>query len=243
MKAMIFAAGKGTRLKPLTDYCPKALIEVAGKPMLEHVILKLKSAGFTELVVNVHHLAQQIIDYLTANDFGLTIHISDERGELLETGGGLQKAAPFFRDDENGFLLHNADILSNCNLQALMQEHSFHPSALATMVVSHRKTNRYLLFDKEQRLRGWVNKQTGETKPEGFVYQEGMYEEYAYAGIQAVNPCIFKTLPAGRFSIIDFYLSVCHHEEIRAFIAPDLKILDIGKPETLRAAEQFITNL
>ncbi len=243
MKAMIFAAGKGTRLKPLTDFCPKALIEVAGKPMIEHVILKLKAAGFTKLVVNVHHLAEQIIDYLATHDFGLTIHISDERGELLETGGGLQKAAPFFMNDNDGFLLHNADILSNCDLRMLMEEHNSHPSALATMVVSQRKTNRYLLFDQEQRLRGWVNKQTGETKPKGFIYEEGKYEEYAYAGIQAVSPQIFQNLPTGRFSIIDYYLSVCDEEEIRAFIATDLKILDIGKPETLKEAELFLKEL
>ena len=243
MKAMIFAAGKGTRLKPLTDFCPKALIKVAEKPIIEHVILKLKAAGFTELVVNVHHLAEQIIEYLTTQDFGLTIHISDERNELLETGGGLQKAAPFFMNDKEGFLLHNADILSNCNLQALMLDHHSHSSALATMVVSKRKTNRYLLFDEKQFLRGWINKQTGETKPKGLIYQEGMYDEYAYAGIQAVSPRICQSLPTGRFSIIDYYLSVCNEEEIRAFIEPDLKILDIGKPETLEKAEQFVKEL
>ena len=146
-------------------------------------------------------------------------------------------------NDNDGFLLHNADILSNCDLQMLMEEHNSHPSALATMVVSQRKTNRYLLFDQEQRLRGWVNKQTGETKPKGFIYEEGKYEEYAYAGIQAVNPRIYQNLPEGRFSIIDYYLSVCDEEEIRAFVATDLKILDIGKPETLKEAELFLKEL
>ncbi|MGP1477688.1 MAG: nucleotidyltransferase family protein [Phocaeicola sp.] len=243
MKAMIFAAGVGSRLKPLTDYSPKALIKIAGQPMLEHVINKLKISGFDEIVINVHHLAEQIIDYLKDNNnFGITIHISDERQELLETGGGLQKALPLFAPNDEGILIHNVDILSNCDLRGLMQYHKEH-QAVATLVVSSRKTLRYLLFNKENRLCGWVNKKTGETKPEGFVYKEGEYAEYAYAGIEVVQPEIYKWLPEGKFSIIDFYLNHCNELAIKPYVANDLKLLDIGKPETLIKAEQFVRQI
>lgn len=149
---MIFAAGLGSRLKPLTDTKPKALIEVAGKPMLEHVILKLKASGFNEIVINVHHFADQILDFLQANhNFGVDIHISDETEELLDTGGGLEKAGKYFispcHEDKNGILLHNVDILSNCNLQDLIRFHQQTPDVYATMLVSRRITSRYLLFD------------------------------------------------------------------------------------------------
>ncbi|WP_036787877.1 nucleotidyltransferase family protein [Phocaeicola abscessus] len=240
---MIFAAGMGTRLRPLTDRCPKALIEVAGKTMLERLIMKLKASGFDEIVVNVHHLADRIIDFIAANDnFGITVHISDERNELLETGGGLQRAAPFFANDRQGFLVHNVDILSNCNLTELMNDHREH-QALATLLVSSRRTDRYLLFDEANRLHGWIDKKTGATKPAAFAYREGKYREYAYAGIQAVAPAIYDILPAGKYSIIDFYLARCRSLEIRGFVANKLMFLDIGKPETLAEAERFIQAL
>ena len=149
MKAMIFAAGLGTRLKPLTDHMPKALVPVAGKPILEHVIGKLKSSGFDEVVINVHHFADQIIDFLKAKDnFGIKIWISDETDELLDTGGGIQKAAPYF---DEPFLVHNADILSNVDLKALYDFHRTSGND-ATLLVSPRKTVRYLLFDEKNRL-------------------------------------------------------------------------------------------
>ena len=178
MKAMIFAAGLGSRLKPLTDTKPKALIEVAGKPMLEHVILKLKASGFNEIVINVHHFADQILDFLQANhNFGVDIHISDETEELLDTGGGLEKAGKYFisscHEDKNGILLHNVDILSNCNLQDLIRFHQQTPDVYATMLVSRRITSRYLLFDDNNLLCGWINKTTGEVKPAGLKYEEG----------------------------------------------------------------------
>lgn len=153
MKAMIFAAGLGTRLKPLTDHMPKALVPVAGRPMLEHVILKLKKAGFTELVINIHHFGEQIIDFLKANqNFGLTIHISDERDKLLDTGGGIKKAATFFTGTEP-FLVHNVDILSNADLKEVYDFHRKSQNQ-ATLLVSPRKTSRYLLFDTDNRLPG-----------------------------------------------------------------------------------------
>ena len=208
MKAMIFAAGLGTRLKPLTDHIPKALVPVVGKPMLEHVILKLKSAGFTELVINIHHFGGQIIDFLQANqNFGLTIHISDERDMLLDTGGGIKKARPFFEGNEP-FLIHNADILSDTGLKALYDYH-LRSGNDATLLASPRKTVRYLLFDKGNRLCGWMNKDTRQTKPEGFVYDAEKYQEYAFSGIHVISPTLFRFMNEkwqGKFSIMDFYL-------------------------------------
>ena len=207
MKAMIFAAGLGTRLKPLTDHMPKALVPVAGRPMLEHVILKLKEAGFTELVINIHHFGEQIIDFLKANqNFGLTIHISDERDMLLDTGGGIKKAATFFTGTEP-FLVHNVDILSNANLKEV---YDFHRKSqnLATLLVSPRKTSRYLLFDTDNRLQGWIHKDTLQTKPEGFVYEPGQYREYAFSGIHVISPELFRYMEGeawnGKFPIMDF---------------------------------------
>lgn len=220
-----FAAGLGSRLKPLTDTKPKALIEVAGKPMLEHVILKLKASGFNEIVINVHHFADQILDFLQANhNFGVDIHISDETEELLDTGGGLEKAGKYFispcHEDKNGILLHNVDILSNCNLQDLIRFHQQTPDVYATMLVSRRITSRYLLFDGNNLLCGWINKTTGEVKPAGLKYEEGKYREYAYSGIQAINPLLLnKGMKPGKYSIIDFYLQVCKTSGFRATLS------------------------
>ena len=200
MKAMIFAAGLGTRLKPLTDHQPKALVPVAGRPMLEHVILKLKKAGFNELVINIHHFGEQIIDFLKANqNFGLTIHISDERDMLLDTGGGIKKAEPFFQGNEP-FLVHNVDILSDTDLKALYEYH-LHSGNNATLLASKRVTARYLLFDDQARLRGWINKDTGQTKPEGFVYDATLYQEYAFSGIHVISPSLFRYMDE-RLSLI-----------------------------------------
>ncbi|MGB1243748.1 MAG: sugar phosphate nucleotidyltransferase, partial [Chitinophagales bacterium] len=164
MKAMIFAAGLGTRLRPLTNDKPKALVEVNGKPLLEIVILQLKRYGFRDIVVNVHYFAKQIIRFLEAkNNFGIHIQISDESDLLLETGGGLQKAKHFLCSDDEPFLVHNVDILSDINLKALYQSH-LEGSPLATLVVRNRKTSRYLLFDETNRLCGWKNVKTGEVR-------------------------------------------------------------------------------
>ena len=239
MKAMIFAAGLGTRLKPFTDHMPKALVPVAGKPMLELVILKLKSFGVDELVINVHHFAQQIIDFLKEKDnFGIKIWISDETEELLETGGGIKKAAPFF---DEPFLVHNADILSNVDLNAMYDYHLTSGSD-ATLLVSPRKTVRYLLFNETNRLCGWVNKDTLQTKPEGFVYQPEIQKEYAFGGIHIISPTLFKYMEgwSGKFSIMDFYLQTCQKAQLGGYIKDDLHLIDIGKLETLAKAEEFI---
>ena len=247
MKAMIFAAGLGSRLKPLTDTMPKALVPVAGCPMLEHVILKLKASGFTEIVINIHHFGEQIIDFLkTNNDFGLTIHISDERDRLLDTGGGIRKARLFFENSGEPFLVHNVDILSDMNLKELYDFH-MQSGSVATLLASRRTTSRYLLFNTERKLRGWINKDTGQVKPEGFHYDESLYREYAFSGIHVLSPAVFRLMEAprweGKFSIMDFYLATCGQTDYSGYLAEKLELIDIGKPETLARAEEFVKKL
>lgn len=241
---MIFAAGLGTRLKPLTDTLPKALVPIAGRPMLEHVILKLKAAGFTEIVVNIHHFGEQIIDFLKANDhFGVNIHLSDERDKLLDTGGGIKKARSFFEHSNEPFLIHNVDILSDVNLRELYDFHS-QGGGVATLLASRRKTSRYLLFDADDRLCGWVNKETLLTKPESFRYDESLYREYAFSGIHVLSPSVFDLMESplweDKFSIMDFYLSVCQEHPLNGYLKEHLQLIDIGKRETLAIADEFV---
>ncbi len=230
-QAMIFAAGLGTRLKPLTDTMPKALVPVGGQPLLWHVIMKLKKSGYERIVVNVHHFADQIIDYLRLNDnFGLDIRISDEREQLLETGGGIKKALPLF-DPSEPILIHNVDILSNLDLSQL-------PTDAPVLVVSQRQTKRYLQFDDEQRLVGWKNIETGEVKG-----REG--HSLAFSGIHVFHPSLVPLLSEwpDRFPIMDFYLSACATHLIKGFEAIDLRLMDVGKMDTLDQAENFINNI
>ncbi len=239
---MIFAAGLGTRLKPLTDHLPKALVPVAGKPLLEHVILKLRAAGFDEIVVNVHHFADQIIGFLEdKHHFGIRIEVSDERGQLLDTGGGVRRAAPFF-DDGAPFLMHNVDILSDLDLGALYRHHLNH-NPLATLVVSQRDTSRYLLFTPEGRLRGWLNKRTGETKPPAFSPTPDL-RPLAFAGIHVMSPRVFALMDGYPevFPIMDFYLSQAATQRIEGYVPPTFHMLDVGKLDTLHAAEAFVAS-
>ena len=239
---MIFAAGLGTRLKPLTDHMPKALVPVAGKPMLEHVIFKLIASGFDEIVINVHHFAEQIIDFLKEkNNFGIKIWISDETEELLDTGGGIKKASSLLNEP---FLVHNADILSNVDLKTLYDFHLASEND-ATLLVSPRKTVRYLLFDQTNRLCGWINKDTLQTKPEGFIYQPEEQKEYAFGGIHIISPSLFKYMEGwtGKFSIMDFYLQTCPKAKLGGYAKEDLQLIDIGKPDTLAKAEEFLKNV
>ena len=227
-QAMIFAAGLGTRLKPLTDTMPKALVRVGGQPLLWHVIDKLKHAGYERIVVNVHHFAGQIVDYLKANDnFGLDIRISDESDMLLETGGGIKKALPLF-DPSEPILIHNVDILSNLDLTAL-------PTDAPLLVVSQRQTKRYLQFDDTMRLVGWKNIETGEVKG-----REG--NSLAFSGIHMFHPSLTPLLSdwPERFPIMDFYLKACGDNLIRGYEATNLRLLDVGKLDTLDKAENFI---
>ena len=238
-QAMIFAAGLGTRLKPLTDTMPKALVKVGGQPLLWHVVQKLKAAGYERIVVNVHHFAQQIVDYLAANDnFGLDIRISDETAGLLETGGGIKKALPLF-DPEWPILIHNVDILSNVRLERLYNlaaSTADSDAAIdALLLVSDRKTKRYLQFDDEMRLTGWKNIETGEVKG-----CEG--RSLAFSGIHMLGPNtfpLFDEMPE-RFSIIDFYLKFCQQYVFLGNEKMDLRLLDVGKLDTLEQAEQFL---
>jgi len=237
---MIFAAGLGTRLKPMTDIMPKALVPIAGKPLLEHVILKLKASKFDEIIVNVHHFPNQIIDFLKANNnFGIRIEVSDERDFLLDTGGGIKKAAWFFNDGKP-FLVHNVDILSNIDLQALYNEH-LKTNSMATLVVSKRDTFRYLLFDNEQKLNGWINEKTGETKPVKFNDISG-FNKLAFAGIQILSPEIFELMDKleSKFPIMDFYLSNAQNQKISGYIPQNFKMMDVGKLDVLDEAEKFV---
>lgn len=244
MKAMIFAAGMGTRLKPLTDEVPKALIPLNGKPMLEHIILKLKAAGFDRIIINVHHFGQQIIDFLSANNnFGIKIQISDERDYLLDTGGGIKKAAGFLQGKEP-FLVHNVDIISNVDVKAIYDYHLAN-KPLATLLVSQRETSRYLLFNEQRKLCGWRNQETGEVKSYFPDFDPKKYTEYAFGGVHVLSPEIFEWMDewTGKFPIINFYLSICAKANIQAYPAEGLTLFDVGKPNSLSEAEKWIQSV
>lgn len=231
-QAMIFAAGLGTRLKPLTDTMPKALVRVGGAAAALACGHETEKAGYERMVVNVHHFANQIIDYLAANDhFGLDIRISDETEALLETGGGIKKALPLF-DPSEPILIHNVDILSNLDLNAL-------PMDAPLLVVSERKSKRYLMFDDDMRLYGWTNIETGEVKGEKANHQ------LAFSGIHVFHPSLAPLLAdwPERFPIMDFYLKACSNHLIRGYEARDLQLLDVGKLDTLDKAETLIKQL
>lgn len=240
MKAMILAAGLGTRLRPLTDTMPKALVPLAGRPLLWHAVQKLKTAGFDEIIINVHHFAEQIIDYVHANArFGIRIEFSDEREQLLDTGGGLKKAAGFF-DDEKPFLIYNVDILSDLNLTKLFETHIGNNSS-ATLVVSKRDTSRHFLFDESNCLTGWINEKTGEVKSPVNNLDPARYRKLAFSGIHVLQPSVFKymdTFPV-KFSLVDFYLSICGKEKIAGYVPETISVLDVGKPDSLKEAERL----
>ena len=255
---MIFAAGLGTRLKPLTDTMPKALVRVGGEPLIKRVIMNLAAAGVDRIVVNVHHFAGQIIDYLKDNDnFGLDIRISDETAGLLETGGGIKKAAPLF-DPTAPILIHNVDILSNVNLSEFYQvasrsengkvkseESNCRDDVDAVLLVSWRKTKRYLLFNDDMRLVGWTNIETGEVRSPYPDLDPKKCRMYAFAGIHALSPRLLKMMDEfpDRFGIIDFYLKACATHNIKGYVKDDLKLMDIGKLDTLAQAEEFLGEL
>lgn len=232
---MIFAAGLGTRLRPLTNDRPKALVEVSGKTLLEHNILKLKAAGCDRMVVNVHHFGRQIIDFLQAHDnFGIDIRVSDERGQLLDTGGGIRKALPLFRTDEP-VLIHNVDIISDIDLGAVWQAHAQN-RVEATLVVNDRQTSRYLMFDDEACLCGWTNVSTGEVKG-----QEG--QKHAFAGIHVVSPALFdllRTETEEAFPIVPFYLKICRDVKLHGYDVTANALVDCGKVEALDKAAQIV---
>ena len=253
MQAMIFAAGLGTRLKPLTDTMPKALVRVGGEPLIKRVIENLARAGVDRIVVNVHHFAGQIIDYLKENNnFGLDIRISDETSVLLETGGGIKKAAPLFAPDAP-ILIHNVDILSNVDLKKFYIAASVREERRvkseegvdAVLLVSWRKTKRYLLFDDDMRLVGWTNIETGEVRSPYPELNPKECRMYAFAGIHAISPRLLKMMDSfpDRFGIIDFYLKACATHNVIGYAKDDLKLMDIGKLDTLVQAEEFLASM
>ena len=242
MKAMIFAAGLGTRLKPITDTIPKALVPVCGEPLLKHVITRLKEAGVDDIVVNVHHFADQIISYLEQNDFGVRIAVSDESDRLLETGGGIFHARDLLLSPEGRFLVHNVDILSDLDLRAFMD--AWRPGALASLLVSPRKTQRYLLFDNDMRLVGWTNLSTGEVRSPYPGLDPSGYTMLAFSGIHQMSDDVFGVMESEgmgeRFPIMDFYLKVCDRYPIYGIKPASLELIDVGKLDTLAVAEEFI---
>jgi MurNAc alpha-1-phosphate uridylyltransferase len=238
MKAMILAAGRGTRLQPLTSDRPKALIEISGIALLEHIIRRLKSFGFHDIVINVHHFPDQIIKFLESKkNFGINIKISDERQKLLDTGGGLKKAAGLLQSREP-ILIHNVDVLSHIPLQSLIVEH-LTSGALATLAVSQRESRRFLIFDQDNQLIGWQNTITGEIK--GKTSGEKATKKLAFSGISIISQKILRMLPAEEvFPLIDLYLNLCQHYPIRAYEHEAAQFLDVGKPEQLAKAEKFL---
>jgi NDP-sugar pyrophosphorylase family protein len=231
MKAMILAAGLGTRLKPFTDHHPKALAPVNGKPVLQWNVEYLQKFGIVDVIVNVHHFADQIETAIKeANGWGSNITISDERDEVLETGGGILKAAWFFEDNED-FVVMNADILTDMNLAEMIKVHK-ESGSLATLAVTNRKSSRVLLFNECNELNGWRNEITGETKG-----TKG--KPMAFSGIHVFRPKIFSYIKlTGKFSILDVYLDLCYKYLFSGFDHSDSLFMDIGSPEKLAAAEK-----
>ncbi len=237
MQAMIFAAGLGTRLQSETANKPKALVEIGGKTLLQHAIEKLQTEGVQEIVVNVHHFANLIIDFIESREWGVPIHISNETGKLLETGGGLKKAAHFFNGD-SPILIYNVDILSNLDLQVLQKEH-LKSGALATLVVRKRDTQRYFKFDENRNLVGWINKKTGETKISRTENFESAVE-MAFSGIHIIQPELLKKMPEeDRFSIVKVYLELAKTHEIKGFFDESDLWMDVGKPAQLKEARDL----
>ncbi len=239
MKAMIFAAGKGTRLQPLTNNIPKALVKVNGVPMLELVIKKLILTGVTDIIINIHYLGDQIIDFLKSkNNFGIHIEISDESDRLLDTGGGLLKAAHFF-DRNEPFILHNTDIISNIDLIKMIDFHENH-NALATIAVRERPSSRYFLFNPAMELCGWKN-----TKTDVKIISNDSenLKAYAFSGIHIIRPTLFNYLnQTKKFSIVNTYLELSKKETITGYDHTSDYWFDIGDTKKLDTAEKYLKN-
>ena len=237
MKAMILAAGLGTRLKPFTDTHPKALVEINGKTVLQRNIEYLAGYGIKEVIVNVHHFANQIIQHINKNDgFGSKVIISDETNEVLETGGGIKKASWFFEESEEPFVVINVDILTDMNLNEMIHHHQkLYP--IATLAVSERNTSRYFLFDGNNQLCGWENVKTGEQK---ISRKSEKYIQKAFSGIHIISPEIFPLIRlTGKFSMVDVYLELSKTHIITSFDHSNSKFIDVGKPDSIWAAKKM----
>ncbi|MEG0761850.1 Nucleotidyl transferase [Chryseobacterium piscicola] len=234
MKALIFAAGKGTRLKPFTDHHPKALAKVNDVPLLERNIKYLQSFGINDFVINVHHFGSQITEFLKANNnFNAKIEISDESEELLETGGGLVFAKRFLDHGED-FIIMNADILTEININDLVEYHK-KMKDFATLAVSDRESSRKLLFNDDLILRGWLNIQSGEQRLAEF--NKG-FKAFAFSGVHCINPLIFNKIKrTGKFSVMEEYLDLMQTEHIRGFLHQSI-LIDVGRPESILEAEK-----
>lgn len=228
MKAMILAAGLGTRLRPLTNDRPKALVEVAGRTLLEITLRRLSSFGIRDVIINVYHFAELIIQYLNRNDsFGMRVEISREE-ILLDTGGGLKRAAWFFSEDSEPFLLHNVDVISTIDFKCMMQFH-IENQALATLAVQGRKTSRPLVFDRKGMFRGRLDGPV----PKGM-------EGFAFSGVHVISPQLLRMMcEEGVFSIIDTYIRLASQgQKVLAFRADEYYWRDLGKPENVLQAQQ-----
>jgi NDP-sugar pyrophosphorylase family protein len=241
--ALIFAAGLGTRLKPLTDTMPKALVPVDGVPLLESVILRLKEAGYDHIVVNAHHFAEQIIDFIEQKEsFGISIETSDERDLLRETGGGIKHAAHLLKSDH--FLVHNVDIISNLDLSLfeeryLEAERKYRDSEMpliSTILVSERKTQRFFLFDNHNNLVGWTNIATGEVRSPFPGLNPDKCRKLSFAGIHNISERVFPLMEKwpDHFSIVDFYIANCNRFLIKGIEISGLSIRDVGKISDLK---------
>lgn len=237
----------GTRLRPFTLHHPKALVPVDGVPMLRIVIENLVSQGFDRVVVNVHHFADQIVGYLAVSDFGVPVFVSDESGQLLDTGGGIVKAASLFGDSEEPVLVHNVDILSNANLFGLYSSHN-ESGAGATLLCSTRSSSRKLFTEEDGRLAGWKNINTGELKPRGLsVEKAARLNEVSFSGIYVVGRSEIEKMrewaQSPAFPVMDYFLDNLHTSRFICRCDTELRVMDIGKPETLSLASGFRTSL
>jgi len=240
MKAMILAAGLGTRLRPLTDNRPKALVEIGGRTLLEITLSRLRASGVREVIINVHHFANMILEYLKTNhNFGMRIEVSREE-VLLDTGGGLKKTAYFFLEGPNGcekpFILHNVDVISTIDLRRMVQFHLEH-RALITLAVQDRETSRHLLFDEQLQLCG---RRSGRDQKTEFVRSSQQVQALAFSGIHVISPRLFSIMiEEGVFSIITSYLRLAAHgEKILAFRADEYYWRDLGRPDNVMQAAQ-----
>ena len=241
---MIFAAGLGTRLKPLTDTIPKALVPLAGKPLLQWQVEKLRDAGITDIIVNVHHFPDMIIDTIRRNNgWGCHITVSDERDQLLDTGGGLRKAVhrTLYTVHPTPILACNVDILSNIDIRALVDRYdslnslTSRSGSPSLLVVSDRPTQRYLCFDEQDTLCGWTNIATGELKG-----RDGRH--LAFSGMQILSSdalSLLEQMQEEKFSLIDFYLRVMNDVPLHAFVPTDYRMMDVGKIDQIEQAEKF----
>lgn len=238
MQAMILAAGLGTRLKPITDELPKALVEVNGKTLLEIAIRNLIENDFRRIIINVHHFANKVIDFINNNTFAADIYVSDESDLLLDTGGGIKHAKKFF--DNSPILVHNVDIISNLNLKEFYQYH-ISDDSVASLVVSNRKSNRYLLFNEADILCGWQDI----SKDEKIIVRENSkLNQLAFNGIHILNPHLIDSFPDEKvFSVIKAYLKIAGTEDIHAYVSDEIKWIDVGKVESLQKASQLIRSI